>query len=283
MLIKVLGSAAAGGFPKWNCVCPNCAGLRLGEMRATPRTQTQIAFSPIAGIWFLIGASPDLRSQILAASELLPTPDAANPIAGVFLPSSELENVEGLLQMSDVRNAFLFATPAVQRILKTENRIFKSLDGPNSSVQWQPLSARRRIGCHLSENPGDEPTFFYSTVPLGGSYPNYLSEETRRSCPADEAQIGFLLEQSDKRILVAPVVSGGSSEWLKIAESADVALLDGARWQDLLREFPRHAETRKVLLHLHHENPLLDEKSSEHRAAVEAGFEIAYDGMEIKL
>lgn len=283
MLIKLLGSAAIGGFPKWNCACSNCHGLRQGSLRAKPRTQTQIAFSPLDGIWFLIGASPDLREQILATPQLAPTPDAPSPIAGLFIPSSDLENVEGLLQLCGLQNAFLFATPAVQRVVKTENRVFKALESAGCSLQWQPLSARRRIGCHLSDNPTDVPTFFYTAIPLGGSYPEYLSEETRRTCPSDESHMGFLLEQGEKKVLVTPKVLGANSELLKTAESADVALLDGAIWRDLLEQLPRDADVRKILMQLHHESPLLDEKSAEHRAVVEAGFEIAYDGMEIKL
>ena len=283
MHIKILGSAALGGFPQWNCACHNCDGLRAGSLHAKHRTQTQLAFSPIEGVWFLIGASPDLRAQILATRQLTPRVDAPSPIAGLFLPSSDLEDVEGLLQLCDVHNAFLFATQAVQRILKSESSVFKSLDGSKSSVQWQPLSPRRRIGCHLSENPGDAPTFFYSTLPLGGAYPEYVSEEIRRSCPAEEAHTAFLLEQADKKILVAPKICGGNSEWLKIAESSDVALLDAHYWRELLEQFPRDAKTRRILLRLHHQSPLLDENSADYQAVVEAGFEIAYDGMEIQL
>jgi hypothetical protein len=231
----------------------------------------------------LIGASPDLRVQILATKELAATPDAPSPIAGLFLPSSDLEDVEGLLHLCDVRNTFVFATPAVQRILKLDNCPFKSLNGPKASVQWQPLSARRRIGCHLSDNPGDAATFFYTAIPLGGTYPEYLSEDVRHDSPSEEAQTAFLLEQADRKVLVAPKISGGSSEWLKIAESSNVALLDAHYWREFLEQFPRDANTRKILLRLHHESPLLDETSGEHRAAVEAGFEIAYDGMEIVL
>jgi pyrroloquinoline quinone biosynthesis protein B len=283
MILKILGSAARGGFPQWNCACPNCEGLRSRKLPAKPRTQSQLAFSPLDGVWFLIGASPDLRSQILAAPELTPTPDAPSPIAGFFLPSADLEMVEGLLQLIDSGNSFMFATPAVQRILKTENRFFQASNGATARAQWQPLSARRRIGCHLSDNSGDAPTFFYTSVPLGGTYPDYLSEETRRNCPAEEARMGFVLEQAEKKLFVGPRVFGGNSEWLKAAESSDVALLDAAVWRDLLLQFPQHSGSRRILTNIPHESPLLDEKSEEHHAVVEAGFEIAYDGMEVRL
>jgi len=283
MHIKILGSAAVGGFPQWNCTCPNCDGLRRGALRTKARTQTQLAFSPMSGVWFLVGASPDLRAQILATPDLAPSSETPSPIAGLFLCSADLEDIAGLLQLRGIGSAFVFVTPAVQKIVKAESRIFPSVDGSTAAVQWQALSARRRIGCHLSENSEDAPTFFYTAVPVGGAYPAHLAEEARRSLPTEEAHTAFLLEQSDRKILIAPRICGGSSEWLKAAESADVALLDANYWRELLEQFPRDAKTRKILLRLHHESPLLDESSEEHRAAVEAGFEIAYDGLEIKL
>jgi len=283
MHIKILGSAALGGFPQWNCACPNCDGLRSGSLRAKPRTQTQIAFSPMNGVWFLAGASPDLRAQILADADLAPSPGAPSPIAGLFLSSADLEDVEGLLQLCGIGSTFIFATLAVQKVVRAESRIFPSVDGSTAAVQWQALSARRRIGCHLSENPGDAPTFFYTAVPIGGTYPAHLGEEVRRHLPAEESHTAFLLEQRDTKILMAPRICGGNSEWLKAAETADVALLDAHDWRELLEQFPGDAKTRKILLRLPHESPLLDESSEEHRAAVEAGFEIAYDGMEIEL
>ncbi len=73
MRIKLLGSAAGGGFPQWNCACSNCAGLRAGTLNAKPRSQTQIAFSPAPSLWFLVGASPDLRTQLATTKELAPS------------------------------------------------------------------------------------------------------------------------------------------------------------------------------------------------------------------
>jgi pyrroloquinoline quinone biosynthesis protein B len=289
MLIKILGSAADGGFPQINCACGNCAALRTGKLKGKPRTQTQIAFSPIDGVWFVVGSSPDLREQILATPEFSPSPDASghSPIAGVFLPNAEVPSVMGLLHLRVLQNYFVFATPTVQRIVKNENRIFKAMDKAESPVQWQPLAIRRRIGCHLSENPGDGPTFFYSALPLGGDFPEYASEETRHNCPSEDAAIALLLEQANKKVFLAPTISGRHPEWLKAAASADVAVLDGTLPLDgvegLLAQYPEDAHGRKILTNVSHNSSLLDESSAEHRAVVEAGFEIAYDGMEIRL
>jgi pyrroloquinoline quinone biosynthesis protein B len=311
MHIKILGSAAGGGFPQWNCACHNCSGLRAGTLRTRARSQAQIVFSPLSGFWFLVGASPDLRSQIIAAPELSPNPDLPGhfPIAGVFLLSADVDAVMGLLHLREFQNFFVFATPAVQRLLKNESRIFKVLDRADPPVQWQMLSSRGRIGCHLSENPGDAPTFFYSSIPLNGSYPDFASEDFRRSAAPDEATVGLLLEQSSKKIFIAPSLSGRGSDWAKTAASADLVLIDGTFWSDdemrqtgrseqsateighipcsgpdgLLAQFPANARGRKILFHINNTNPILDEDSPEHRLALEAGFEIAYDGLEITL
>jgi pyrroloquinoline quinone biosynthesis protein B len=289
MLLKILGSAADGGFPELSCTCRNCSGLRAGTRRGKPRSQTQLAFSPIHDVWFLVGASLDLRAQILATPEFSPSAESPGhfPIAGVFLPNAELEFVSGLLHLREMHNYFVFAAPAVQRILKNENRIFTVRNGDESAVQWQPLAIRRRIGCHLSENPGDGPTFFYTSIPLGGEYPAYASEETRQNCPQEDASVALLLEQGNKKLFVAPSVRGCSSEWIKAAASADVALLDGTLPlvgpEGLLVQFPADAHGRKILIHVSHTNPILDEGSDDYRETVEAGFEIAYDGMTIEL
>lgn len=311
MLIKILGSAAGGGFPQWNCACHNCSALRAGTLRSKARAQTQIAFSPMAGVWFLVGASPDLRAQIVATPDLSPSPEMPghSPIAGVFLPSADVDAVMGLLHLREFQNFFIFATLTVQRILRNENRIFGVLDRAHPPVQWQTLSSNRRIGCHLSEYPGDAPTFFYSTIPLGQNYPDYASENLRQSSSPEDASVGFLMEQGNKSLFIAPTLSGQRSEWAKPAASANVALLDGAFWSDeellatgrtsktaremghlplsgtdgLLAQYPKDAQGRKILIHINNTNPILDENSDEHQAVVEAGFEIAYDGLTIEL
>src|ERR1700741_4321013 len=120
MQIRILGSAAGGGFPQWDCGCPNCSGLRAGTPKATTRTQTQLAFSRDGQVWFLLGASPDLRSQIVATPQLAPPPTdtTGTPIGGVFLHSADIDSVMGLLHLREFQSFFIFATPSIQKILK---------------------------------------------------------------------------------------------------------------------------------------------------------------------
>jgi pyrroloquinoline quinone biosynthesis protein B len=311
MHIRILGSAAGGGFPQWNCTCANCVGIREGTLKARPRSQMQVAFSPMEGIWFLVGASPDLRTQILATAELAPNREqpGQSPIAGVFLLSAEVESVMGLLHIREFQNFFVFATPAVQRLVKNENRMMKVLDRATPPVQWQMLSLRGRIGCHLSENPGDPPTFFYTSVPTGGCYPDFASEDFRRAASAEEASVGVVLEQDGKKVFIAPSVAGTNSFWAKTAASSDLVLIDGTFWSDdelikagvgekttrelghlplsgpggILEQYPEEGEGRKILINMHHTNPILDEASEERSAVLDAGFEIAHDGMKFEV
>jgi pyrroloquinoline quinone biosynthesis protein B len=176
-------------------------------------------------------------------------------------------------------------------------------------VQWQVISSKGRLGCHLSESPGEAPAFVCVTFPLGGSYPDYANEELQRILSPDEGTLGFVFEQMGKSVFIAPSISGRNSEWTKAAASSDLVLIDGTFWSDdeliqtgrskktareighlplsgsggLLEQFPQNAKGRKVLIHINNTNPILDEDSPEHHAVLDAGFEIAYDGMEFEL
>jgi pyrroloquinoline quinone biosynthesis protein B len=311
MRIKILGSAAGGGFPQWNCSCSNCRRILQGTFHGTPRTQAQIAFSPDSKVWFLVSASPDLRTQVLATPELSPNHKDAthSPIAGVFLQSADVDSLMGLLHLREFQSFFIFATASVQRIVKKENKIFSVLDRADPPVQWQTLSSKGRLGCHLSESPGEAPAFVCATIPLGDSYPDYVSEELRRTLSTDEATLGCSFEQNGRSVFIAPSLSGRNPEWTKFAAASDLTLIDGTFWSDdelirigrskktardmghlplsgpggLLDQFPHSAKCRRVLIHINNTNPILDEDSPEHRAVLDAGFEIAYDGLEFKL
>lgn len=310
MKIKVLGSAAGGGFPQWNCNCANCSGLREGKVRAQARTQTQIAFTPDDRVWFLVCASPDLRTQIASCPELAPFQDnsAGSPIGGVFLPSADVDSVMGLLHLREFQSFFVFATSSVQNIVNSENRIFSVLERAEPPVQWRTLSSKSRLDCHLG-GQGGTPAFSCSTVPLGSAFPDYVSEQFRRSAPTDDAVVGFLFEQGKKSVFVAPSLPGRDAGWQRFASSANVALIDGTFWTDdelartgrskktaremghlplsgsdgLLTQFPKDSRARKILIHINNTNPILDESSGEHRAVLDAGFEVAYDGLSICL
>jgi len=145
MRVKVLGSAAGGGFPQWNCACANCQRVRAGKFHGRARSQTQLAFTTNSKVWFLLSASPDLRTQLIVTPELSPNRASSasarmgapatsvpaaieSPIAGVFLPSADLDSIAGLLHLREFHSFFVFATPSVQSALQKENRVFRVLD-----------------------------------------------------------------------------------------------------------------------------------------------------------
>lgn len=314
MRVKVLGSAAGGGFPQWNCACSNCFAVRTGTFHGRARTQTQLAFSVNSKEWFLLNASPDLRAQILASPELAPPQGSRrSPVAGVFLTSADADTVTGLLHLRESTPLSIFSTPAVQRILKEENSLFRVLNRATPPAQWRGISAQAQLGPdtdgNLSGDAAGDSSFRCSSIWLGGYYPDYLSCALRSKLATQESNVGLLLEHGDKRLFFAPSVARFSDELKKLAESSDLVFLDGTFWSDdeliratgsgksardighvplsgedgLLQEFSKNAHGRRILIHINNTNPILDEESAEHRLVREAGWEIAHDGMEFTL
>src|SRR6266481_5381734 len=148
MRVKVLGSAAGGGFPQWNCACPNCSALRDGKLKARPRTQAQVAVSSDPSHWFLLNASPDLRQQILATPELSAT-SLGPPVSRILLTSADVDCVMGLLHLREFQPLHIYSTLSVRRIVTEENSLFRVLARSNPPVRWDsfpPNEAARPRG-----------------------------------------------------------------------------------------------------------------------------------------
>jgi len=310
MRIRVLGSAAGGGFPQWNCSCSNCSGLRGGSLKARPRTQAQVAVSSGPSNWFLLNASPDLRQQILATPELLvKASPASSPISTILLTSADVDSVMGLLHLREFQPLRIYSTLSVRRALTEENSLFRILSRSNPPVQWETLSLDRIIPLAPPSSPGAKDGLFCKAVPLLGSFPDYVSDSLKRNFPPEEAVIGLQLVQKDKRFFYAPSVPGLGESSQRSVDESDLGLLDGTFWKDdelieakrsrktardmghlplwgergMLRLPFRLGKTKRVLIHINNTNPILNEESAEHRAVREAGWEIAYDGMEFNL
>src|SRR5579864_7164967 len=129
MRIKILGSAAGGGFPQWNCSCRNCTSLRAGTLKSKGRTQTQVAISNDDRSWFLLNASPDLRAQIEATPVLHPQSRRRDsPISGVLLTSADIDQIAGLLSLRELQPFCIYCTPSIRRILQEDNSVFAMLN-----------------------------------------------------------------------------------------------------------------------------------------------------------
>ncbi len=310
MRVKVLGSAAGGGFPQWNCACPNCSGLRDGKVKLRPRTQAQVAVSSDPSHWFLLNASPDLRQQILAVPELSVTSSTLrSPISTILLTSADVDCVMGLLHLREFHPLHIYSTLSVRRILTEENSIFRVLTRSSPPVRWETLPLDRLIPLVPPSSPGAKDGFFCKAVPLLGGFPDYVSDSLKGSFPPEEAVIGLQLVHKEKRFFYGPSVPGLGEGWQRSVDESDLALLDGTFWKDdeliaakrsrrtardmghlplwgergMLKRPFRLGKTKRVITHINNTNPVLNEDSPEHRAVREAGWEIAYDGMEFNL
>jgi len=280
------------------------------------RTQTQIAIEANPEYahrryWTLINASPDLRSQILATKELRPFPDGntSTSIREVYIPSADVDSLMGLLHLREFQGFRVLSTPAVRRIVAEENSMFRVLGRAAPPVEWISLELVAAVDTAKHHNPEGPPLLFSRAVPLGGEYPDYVSGKLRAALPADEAVIGLLFDHCGKRLFVAPTLPNRNTGWKDWAASSDVVLLDGTFWSDtelihagrsqktareighvplsgpdgLLAQFPPAGKGRRVLIHLNNTNPVLDEESAANQAVRDAGWEVAYDGMEFAL
>jgi pyrroloquinoline quinone biosynthesis protein B len=308
MRVKVLGSAAGGGFPQWNCACPQCIAVRTGALKALPRTQTQAAFSADGVRWFLLNASPDLRQQILSSSDFVPPVGSRNtPIHSVILTSADVDAVMGLLHLREFQPLQIFSTIAVRRILTEENGLFRVLARSNPPVRWETLPLDRLMPLVLPSPSDKKSGLFCKAVSLSGAFPDYVSDALRNTLAPEEAVIGLTLVSKEKRFFFAPNLPGTGDHWLRCVEESDLAILDGTFWKDdelnsirkgsksarqmghlplwgdrgLLRQPFRPSKTRRVLIHINNTNPILNEESPESRIVRDAGWEIAYDGMEL--
>jgi pyrroloquinoline quinone biosynthesis protein B len=315
MRVKILGSAAGGGFPQWNCACANCSALRAGTFPGKARTQTQIAISTDLRnddkIWFLLGASPDLRAQIEATPELHAREQSPgetprhSPIAGAVLSNADVDHVFGLLLLRELQPLSVYATHSIRRILTDDNSMFAMLQRVPGQVTWTDFTPGTAFA--LQNPAGDDPGIRCRALSLGTHYPAYVSPRRQSELTFGEASLGLIVESpSGKRLACMPAVPQIDNALLHEFESVDVLLFDGTFWSDdeLIRiqgsgqtaqqmgHVPVSASLdklaglrrpRKIYIHINNTNPMLNEAGPEHRQVREAGWEIAEDGWQFEL
>ncbi len=304
MQIFVLGSGAGGGFPQWNCNCPNCSGLRSGKIRASSRMQSSLAISDGGGEWLLINASPDLRAQIESCPALQPARSVRDTaIAAVVIVDAQIDHSTGLMTLREhTRRLPVYCTPSVHSDLTTGSPLLSVLEH-YCGVDWHPIDAIGGEAFRIPELPGIE----LQPVPLPSEAPPY---SPRRHRPAEDDTIGlsFIDLESGKRCFYAPGIGDWTARLIAEASRADCVLIDGTLWNDheladrgaaqkTGREMGHLAQSgkggmleqmaslqaRRILIHINNTNPILDEDSPERAELAEAGIEVAYDGMEIDL
>src|SRR6266852_2833820 len=310
MRIKVLGSAAGGGFPQWNCRCSNCDRLRSSALKGQARTQAQVAISPAESTWLLLNASPDLRQQLSENPEFAPREKTrSTPIVAIILTSADVDCVLGLLHLREFQPLRIYSTLSVRRALTEENTLFRTLERSNPPVRWETLPLNRLIPVFQPTPPAENASLFCKAVPLGGNFPDYVSDALRLNLDEEEAVIGLYFVQNEKGFLYAPTLPGRGEDWRRCVSGSDLALLDGTFWSDdemikvhgsgksarnmghlplsgtrgLLEQLQLNGNVRRVLIHLNNTNPAPDSESAANRAVRDAGWEIAHDGMEFEL
>jgi pyrroloquinoline quinone biosynthesis protein B len=301
--IEILGSAAGGGFPQWNCNCSNCQSSRAGTFQGKARTQTQVAISSDGRHYFLLNASPDLRLQIEATPQLHPhSGQRDSPISGVVVTSADIDQVAGLLSLRELHSFRIYSTPSIRRILQEDNSVFAMLNRIPDQVSWVEVMPETTF-C-LSDSSGTDSGIRCESFSLATHFPAYVSAQRCRSFNPEEALIGLILESSSgKKLAYMPAVPVIDATLLQRLESADLVLFDGTFWSDdelirvqgsgataramghvpisgaegSLRKLAALRRPRKVFIHINNTNPLLDESSPEHREVRDAGWEIAED------
>lgn len=302
MHVRILGSAAGGGFPQWNCACANCRSLRAGKFAGKPRSQAQIAVSEDGRSWFLLGASPDLRHQIESCRELHPLEGPrSSPISGVVLASADIDHVLGLLLLRELQPLNVYGTSSVLRILRSQNSMFRMLNRVANQVNWmeQPPGEDFSLGLPSGENSG----LRCRLVPVSSHFPAYVNE--RSGLSPLEAVAGYMLTSgTGKTLAYLPNVAAITDEIRSRIERADLVLFDGTFFSDdeLIRvqgsgqracemgHVPVGGEDgslqllsgigagRKMYIHINNTNPMLDESGAEYQAIRKAGWELAEDG-----
>jgi pyrroloquinoline quinone biosynthesis protein B len=304
--IRVLGSAAGGGFPQWNCNCRNCSGVRNGTVRAAPRTQSSIAVcGSDTAAWALVNVSPDILAQLKAHPDLQPARAPRDSgLAGIVLVDAQIDHTAGLFMLRESTHPLaVWCTDAAYADLTGGNPIFRVL-GHYCGVD------RRRLDSGGEEFSVDGVRGVRWCAIAVASKPAPYSPH--RAAPIAGDNLALLMSDpaSGKTAVYAPGLGAMEAAVWSVLQVADCVLIDGTFWSDeemvaqglsakrardlghlpqsgaggmleWLAQLPR--ATRRILIHVNNTNPILDEDSPERAALERAGIEVAWDGMEIAL
>lgn len=309
MKIRVLGSAAGGGYPQWNCNHPNSRRAREGDPAARPRTQSSIAVSADGERWFLFNASPDLRQQINDNDVLHPKHGLRHsPIQGVVLTNADVDHIAGLITLRESQPLTLYGTQRVQGVLAA-NAVFnvlnpkfvtrevmkleqptelRNVDGTASGVTVVPFAVPGKVALWLED---------------ASKGPNFGSVEE------DTVALEVRDAEGTTRFFYIPGCASVPPELAGRLRGAPMVLFDGTLWVDdemirsnvgvktgkrmghmsvsgedgTMAAFRDLEVGRKIFIHINTTNPILLENSAERAACGENGWEVSYDGMDIEL
>jgi pyrroloquinoline quinone biosynthesis protein B len=303
MHIRVLGSAAGGGLPQWNCNCRNCDGVRKGTIRARPRTQSSIALSTDGTDWVLFNASPDVLAQLRAFPGLQPGRAIRDTgVRAIVLIDAQIDHTTGLLMLREGGRLSVYCTPQVREDLTHGNPVFGVLEH-FCGVDWHPLAPDPGATFEVAGAEG----LSFTAVPLKSKPPPY-SPHRNEPRPGDNIGVRVVDARTQRSLFYAPGLGEIEPHLQPFLAGADCVMLDGTFWTDdeLVRlgiskkrardmghlpqsgpggmlEVMKPLAARRILIHINNTNPILDEDSAERASLDAAGIEVAYDGMEIEL
>lgn len=303
--LRVLGSAAGGGFPQWNCNCPNCAAFRAGTLRGAARTQSSITVTgPRTGAAVLVNASPDILTQLQGAPDLQPNRSIRDTaIAAIILVDGQVDHTTGLYMLREaVRPWPIWCTDSTFADLTRGNPVFGVL-GHFCGVE------RCRIPLGEAFSIESVPGVGWRALPVASKPAPY---SPNRDSPVSGDNLALVIrdESSGRSAVYAPGLAAIDDGLWEAMQAASCVLVDGTFWTDdemirlgVSRKRAREighlpqsgaggmlewlgrlpASIRKILIHINNTNPILDEASAEFGELRRCGVEVARDGMEIVL
>ena len=309
MWVRVLGSGAGGGFPQWNCNCPNCHAARDGSKPCRKRTQSSIAVSADYERWFVFNASPDIHAQIEAFAALWPRQQPRHtPIQAVVLSDAELDHTLGLLLLREARRLRVYATRWVHTALTEWNPILRTLSA-FATVDWRPVEVDEvQPLCAADDSDSGLRVTAFSAAST-----KRLTFAPPDSAGHPEASVGYRITDagSGRSVVYLPALERITPEVRQQLTQAECLLVDGTCWTD--DEMPRMGIAgktaremghlplngggeagsldqlaklkleRTVLIHINNTNPVLIENSPQREEVDRRGVEVAHDGMELEV
>ncbi len=292
----ILGAAAGGGLPQWNCGCENCNLARKGKIPS--QTQSSLAVSANGTDWAILNASPDIRQQLAQTTCLHPVGLRTLPLRSVLVTNGDIDHVAGLLTLREMQPFSLFATGAIHDVL-SQNTIFDALNP--SVVDRQTIAT----GQSFDLAPGLSATLF----PVPGKVPLYLEGDDVKTDLIGDQTVGVQLIAGDSNAYYIPGCAVLNDDLRSRMDGADAVFFDGTLWRDdemvraklgkktgkrmghlsmsgpdgSLAAFANLKIGRKIFVHMNNTNPVLRPTSAEKAEAEAAGWTIGQDGMEITL
>ena len=303
MKILVLGSAAGGGYPQWNCNCETCKGHRQKTIPSLARTQSSIAVSTNGDDWLLINASPDIGQQLRERSELQPARQLRDTgIKAVMLMDSQIDHTTGLLSLREHSSKLpLYCTQMVYNDLTSGFPVINMLSH-YCGVDWHEITLTQQ----WFSIPGIDDIDFRATV-IDSKAPPY-SPHRNDPHPGDNIAVTIRCKKTDQSVFYSPGLGGLGDNTRELLREASCLLVDGTTWTNdemqlrgvgnklasemghlaqsgtggMIEEL-RDLDCRKILIHINNTNPILDPTSPQATELASLGIEVAQDGMLVTL